>query len=424
MTRSEGAVTRARVVPDGAAGTQVSYLDVLRVPGLLGCVTAATLARVAARTFTFLVVFLVLGWFGSASMAGWASLAALLPGLVTSPVSGAVLDRVGPARAIILDLATKPLLVAALFVADVAGHRTVWLVLGVAAMYSLASPLSSAGVRSLIPRFVPDFALARANALDSSSVALSDILGPALAGLGFGTIGGRATLLLIAALYGLSVTAMLPLLGRAGAGSGAGGGLASESFGGAAYVTRHPVLRGLALCYSFYGIGLGVLVVAIPVMLRRELGGTAGTDSLIGVLWAINGVAGALGAMAAGRVAATGEERPLVLRGALLGAAAPLAMAVIPGWATAAVGLAIVGFSGGLVNVGVLTFRQRRTDPDQLGRAFAISMSLNAAGVPLGSMLGGALADRSGVVTLAVASLAALCSAAVVKLLVPDQEWR
>jgi hypothetical protein len=43
----------------------------------------------------------------------------------------------------------------------------------------------------------------------------------------------------------------------------------------------------------------------------------------------------------------------------------------------------------------MFTLRQRRTDPAWMGRAFAVSMSFNFAGFPIGSALAGLLVARS-----------------------------
>jgi MFS family permease len=56
---------------------------------------------------------------------------------------------------------------------------------------------------------------------------------------------------------------------------------------------------------------------------------------------------------------------------------------------------ALIGFTGGVWDIGVFTLRQRRTDPRLMGRAFAISMALNSVGFPIGAALGGWLATQS-----------------------------
>lgn len=84
-----------------------------------------------------------------------------------------------------------------------------------------------------------------------------------------------------------------------------------------------------------------------------------------------------------------------------------------------AVGLVVVGLVSGLVNVGLLTLRQRRADPDRLGRVLAVSISLNVLGVPIGSAVGGFLLERSPAPAFATAAGAAVLSAVAVWALVP-----
>ena len=51
----------------------------------------------------------------------------------------------------------------------------------------------------------------------------------------------------------------------------------------------------------------------------------------------------------------------------------------------------------------MFTLRQRRTDPAWLGRAFAVSMSLNFLGYPIGAALGGQIVAASVATAIAVA---------------------
>ncbi len=115
----------------------------------------------------------------------------MAPGLLISPLAGALLDRLGAAKAIVIDMAASALLLLALGLADVAGSVTEPLLLTLVTLYSLTSPLGTAGIRVLIPRLVPKDALDLANALDTSSYALINVAGPAVAGLLFGFAGSQ-----------------------------------------------------------------------------------------------------------------------------------------------------------------------------------------------------------------------------------------
>ena len=80
----------------------------------------------------------------------------------------------------------------------------------------------------------------------------------------------------------------------------------------------------------------------------------------------------------------------------------------------------MVGGAAGPIDVSVLTLRQRRTDPSELGRVLSVSMSLNMAGGPIGSALAGILVTWSLPATFAVAALASLLAASAVALIPID----
>jgi MFS family permease len=75
--------------------------------------------------------------------------------------------------------------------------------------------------------------------------------------------------------------------------------------------------------------------------------------------------------------------------------------------------MALIGLATGPFDVVLFTMRQRRTDPAWLGRAFAVSMSLNFIGFPVGSALGGAIAP----ISLEVAFLSAVALTAIAAVL-------
>ncbi len=77
------------------------------------------------------------------------------------------------------------------------------------------------------------------------------------------------------------------------------------------------------------------------------------------------------------------------------------------GWAAA--GMALGGLANGPLDLALFSLRQRRTDPSWFGRAFAVSMSLNFSGIPVGSALSGPLVSSSITLTLALgAAISAL----------------
>jgi hypothetical protein len=108
--------------------------------------------------------------------------------------------------------------------------------------------------------------------------------------------------------------------------------------------------------------------------------------------------------------------------GMLVTAAAAWPVSARFGVAGLAAGLMLIGAAAGPIDVGVLTLRQRRTDPTELGRVLSVSMSLNLAGGPLGSALGGLLVVWSLSGTFGVAALAAMLGAWAVSLIPGDAD--
>jgi predicted MFS family arabinose efflux permease len=87
--------------------------------------------------------------------------------------------------------------------------------------------------------------------------------------------------------------------------------------------------------------------------------------------------------------------------------------------AVVALAIALIGLANGPFDIGLFTLRQRRTDPAWFGRAFAVSMSLNSVGNPIGSALAGPLIARSLNVALWAAVAACLLAAVFPMLLIP-----
>jgi MFS family permease len=179
---------------------------------------------------------------------------------------------------------------------------------------------------------------------------------------------------------------------------------------------REPTLRGLAVAYSLYEVSWGVLVVVVPVFAARQFAGGTGS-AVAGLLWACLGLVGGIAALVAGHRRTAGRERKVMAIGMLVTAVAAWPIAAEFGLTGLVSGMMLVGAAAGPVDVGVLTLRQRRTDPAELGRVLSISMSLNMAGGPLGSALAGVLVTWSLPATFVVAALASALAAAAVALI-------
>lgn len=376
-----------------------SYRALFAIEGFPRLVTSMMLARTAQQMVALVLVLLALQRYASAEVAGLVTFFAVTPGLIAAPIAGALLDRHGRTRLVVLDYAVSALMLGLIAVLATVDLLPVPLLLVIVTISSITSPMSNTGVRTLFPLIVPARLWERANAIDSNGYVIASIFGPAAAGALVATFGPPAALALISAIF---VCAAIAAVGLPDPGDRTEGRrLFVEAWQGLVYVVRHPTLRVLALCISTSNISQGLFFIALPVLvLARFHGG----PEFVGLLFALNGVAGFISVMLVGRMSSRGRETAF-LAGSMFGMAIAFAI-VLVGAASpivVAVGMLAVGVANGPFDVALFTVRQRRTDPAWMGRAFAVSMALNFAGFPIGSALGGVVVPISIELALGIA---------------------
>jgi MFS family permease len=348
---------------------------------------------------TVALVLFVLTRYHSPQLAGATAFLAIFPGILVSPLAGALLDRKGRARLVVLDY-----VIAAVSVGLIAGLSAMHslppaLLLVIVGLSSLTNPLSTAGARSLFPILVPRDLWERANGLDSSGHVFATLVGAPIAGALVGWIGGEWALAAAGVLFIGAAVVMLGLPDPSTA-TEAHGHVFRNAWLGLKYVAQNPTLRGLAFTLSFLNFGWGVMDIAVPVLVLGRLHQGPAT---VGYLWGALGAAGLISALVAGRIPTLGRERQIMLGGIIVTAVAMASLPFATSVAAVAIALVVVGASNGPFDISLFTLRQRRTAPAWFGRAFAVSMSLNFAGTPIGSAFAGTLIAHSLDVALWVA---------------------
>jgi predicted MFS family arabinose efflux permease len=365
-----------------------------------------------------ILVLFVLGRYRSPQLAGITAFLAIMPGLLMAPVAGALLDRHGRARLMVADYLIAAF--AAGLIASLSAARALSppVLLTIVTLASLTNPLSIAGARSLFPILVPRTLWERANAFDSSGQVIATLLAAPLAGSLVGLAGGEWALAATGALFLAAAVVMLRLPEPAGLPQ-ADGSVLLNAWRGLQYVVRNPTLRGLAVTLSAFAIGNGLLVIALPVLVLDHLNGGPTT---VGLLWGAMGAGGLIAALAAGRMSTLGRERQILVATTILSCAAIAILPFAGSIAVVALAVILLGIANGPFDIAMFTLRQRRTDPAWFGRAFAVSMSLNYAGTPIGSALAGPLVEWSLNAALWVAVAMSLISVLLAFLLIPAGE--
>ncbi len=284
-----------------------SYWQLTHLRGFLPLIAAALFARTSLAMSTVALVLLALARFHSPTVAGIALFCLVFPGLLVSPVAGALLDRLGRRRLMALDFSTAAmgmLLLAGLATAGILD--SVWLFV-IVTFVSLTSTLSNAGSRSLFPLIVPARLWGRANAADTLCYGLAAVAGPALAGQITAVFGAPVAVACVSFGYLLAAAALLGVREPKALEQGSRS-LLHDAWSGLRYVALHRTLRWLAAGVSLSNAGLGILAVAVPVLVFR----LHGTAALVGGLFAVEGAAGIVAALVAGRLLNEGSERTVL----------------------------------------------------------------------------------------------------------------
>jgi MFS family permease len=366
---------------------QVSYRALLWVPHFPSVVLSTLLSRVGGQMSSIALILFVLTRYHSPGLAGLATFLSIFPGVLVSPLAGALLDRHGRKRLIILDYLFAMLAWVLIGVLSLAHHLPVPLLLVITGLQAITAPLSQTGLRTLFPLLVPRPLWERANAVDSNLYVLAGIIGPALAGILVALGGGELALIATGLFAGAAAVALLRLRDPE-TNTMTTGSLLRDAWQGLVYVVRNPTLRGLAVSLSIANLGGGILAIAFPVLVFQRL---HQGPAAIGLLLSVMGFASLIAVIVWGRLRTEGIERQLLSWPQFGFAGGLLLIVLAPNLWVVALAMVVFGVVVGPLDIALFTVRQRRTDPAWMGRAFAVSMMLNYAGVPVGSALAGPL---------------------------------
>jgi len=383
-----------------------SYRALLGVPSLGRALAGMQTARIAQSMVGLGLVLFTLEHYRSPELAGLVVFAGIAPGILVSPIAGALLDRHGRTRLITLDFLIAGASLALIGSLALLGLLPAWLLIAIAALSALTGPLSATGLRSLFPLMAPRYLWERLNAIDANGYVVATIVGPPVAALAVSYLGGAWALIVLALAYTLAAVIVVGVPDPPTA-TASSGSLLRDAWDGVRYAWNNRTIRALGFSITTLNIAGGIGSIAIPLIILNRLG--LPTEA-VGLIYAFQGVIGLVAGLFAGRLDTRGRERGLIvwpMLGFVLGTALLYPSA---GLILVLAAMAVMGFVNGPMDVAMFTMRQRRTDPAWMGRAFAVSMSFNFAGYPIGAAIGGVLAAQS--VELAIGVSVVACAVA------------
>jgi MFS family permease len=351
-----------------------------------------------------------------------------LPVLLLSPYAGVIADRFPKRRLLQLTQAMMAVASLALGVIAVLGVAQIWHVYLIALVVGIGAAFDAPARQSFVSEMVDPEDVSNAVGLNSAGFNVARILGPGLAGLMIGALGGgaRATgwVILINAVSYLAVIWQLERMDTALLHSAE---LRPRSPGmlreGVRYVSRRPKMVLILILVFFAGtFGLNFQITS-ALMATEEFGKGAGEFGLLGSVMAIGSLAGAL--LAARRVRI--RLRLLVVAAVGFGAAEVVA-GLLPTYLTFALFAPVIGFCALTLLNSANSTMQLESDPAFRGRVMALYMTIVMGGAPLGSPLIGWIGEHLGarwtlIIGGGLTSVGALVAVAVFQHLSRDRSY-
>jgi len=346
----------------------------------------------------------------SAFLLGVVGFAGQVPSFFIPPLAGVWLDRWDRHRVLIVTQVLAMLQSLTLAALALSGHINIAWVIVLTLVQGVVTAIEIPTRQSFVIRLIDDRAdLNNAIALNSSSFNAARLVGPAIAGVVVAAVGEGYCFLIDGLSYIGVIAGLLAMRLTKDERPRTQKHAWRELREGWLYVTGSPPIRSILIFLAVIGILGAPYTVLTPMIAAQMLGGGAHT---LGFLMAASGVGALVCAVR------------LVLRRTVEGLIGLIALAV----AMFGVGCVVLGFSRalwlsvplmaitgyGLMHqiVGSNTMVQTLVEDDKRGRVMSFYTIALLGSAPIGSLLGGSLASRIGVEATLVASGVACASAA------------
>jgi len=353
-----------------------------------------------------------LGWLamqltGSSLALGAVMMTAAFPRAILMLVGGAITDRFSPRSVMLVSNAMRALITIILTVLTFTNALQLWQLYVLAAGFGIVDAFFYPAYGSMIPLLVDKENLEAGNGIMYGTMQLSQLIGPASAGILIARTSLSFAFAFDAATFIWASLALILMrlnlnLKPAEAGTGTGhsrgihgmlpgktGSLLTEIHDGLGYVMRHPLLGpllGLVAAVHF-AIDAPVFVGVTALAAKRFVGAEN-----LGLMLSAWGGGALLGALIAGVLRVENRGR-IVLGLAVLMGVLFITLGFLPTLYLVVIDLAVMGLANGFWSVLGIAWVQKVVPDEFRGRAMSVVMLASAGIVPFSYALAGWLAD-------------------------------
>lgn len=362
---------------------------------------SAVVSNTGSWMQTVTIPFVIFELTDSTVWLGVSAAVSFLPSFVVGPLAGAIADRYPRRRVLLITQLVQMLAAFALWGIWVAGDAALATIFACLLVSSLAAGINITSWQAFVPSLVPHEFLLSAVRLNSIQFTLARAIGPAIAGLVLGRFGAGSAFLANALTFAFVIAALLAVQARPAPARTSHGSFLREFGEGLGYVRRH---RGAMQCIATVAVAslLPMSLVQLAPAIAREHLQTG--DAGYGVLVSAYGVGSIAGSLLIA-VHAERFRRSRTTLVSLLGAAAGALL--LGGATTVGLGLAamfVIGVGQTVVSVTQNTTVQLQVDDRYRGRVLSVYLMTLFIGVPIGTLLLGAVAEEAGIGTASVAT--------------------
>ena len=385
---------------------QPSFWAPFAQPAFLVIWSATLLGNIATAMRELAAAWLMTSLSISAADVGMVKAAAALPVLLLALPAGALADTFNRRTLNISVNSLLALVTAGIGLATFSGGLTPPLLIAAIFLTGIGSAVLQPTQQSLVPLLVERAQLEQAVALNGMGLNLSRAVGPAVAGMLVAGLGTAAAFFANASGYLIVIAAFIWWRGAATpAVAGAQERIPGAMLAGLRFVRHAPMLRRVLARLAWFVFVASAYWTLLPVLVRRELAGSAG---LYGNLLAAIGIGTVLTTLAFPRL----RERLSPEKTFRLGLAVTAIVLAMLGWVSDVVLISLAAVLAGAAWLAALTVANVAAQahlPDWMrGRGMAIYLAIFAGAMTVGSIAWGWVADHTSLrEAFAAAALAA-----------------
>ena len=360
-----------------------------------------TISNLGSSVTLFALPLLVFKLTGSPLNLGVTMATSFVPYLLFGLVIGAWVDRLERKRLMIATDVARALLIAVIPVLADAGALSVGWIYAVAFLQSTLTIAFDAAEFAAIPSLVSSKDdLVTANGRIQASYSAAQVAGPLLAGLLIAVVSVQQVFWVDALSFLLSAASLALVRRRFNVerdGEAEPRRIFKDVADGLRYVLGHPVLRSISAMMAIINLISSTVFAELVLFAKDRL---AATDTEVGLLYSAGSIGVVVLSLAAGRLRRRLPFSKVALGALVLDGALILALSMtrwywlaLPFWALSS------GF-GILFNINTGSLRQQIVPNEMLGRVISIAGVLAWSAIPLGTLVGGYVIERTGDVAL------------------------